>query len=385
MPVFDAIVVGCGGIGSATLYELAKSGVRVLGLDRFPAAHDKGSSHGESRIIRRSYFEHPGYVDLLTTAYELWDAFCERTGKSLFHRTGLLYFGDSTGPVIGGVKQSSQLYNIDVEELTPVAAERRFPGYHRPENATILFERDAGFLFVEQCVATHIDEAVKLGASFRPGESVRSFSVEGRNVVVQTDKNQYEAARLVIAAGSWASSLLADLSIPLRIVRKHLHWFDVDDRRLRRDAGCPCFFYETMGGYFYGFPDLSGHGLKVAEHSCGTEITDPLTDDRSEEEPDTQRIREFLQTYIPGVSSRRLRHDVCFYTMTPDEHFVIDRHPHHEQIVFAAGLSGHGFKFATVLGKILRELTQSGRSSHDIEFLQLGRPTLRSLRRDLPT
>lgn len=372
----DAIVIGTGGVGSAALYHLAKRGMSVLGLDRFPPAHDRGSSHGQTRIIRKSYFEHPAYVELLSSAYDLWDGLCHEAGQSLFERTGLVYFGDSRGPIIEGVRQSSRCHGIPLERLTENEARERFPGYVCPPDATVLFEPDAGFLRVEDCVRAHLKLAQASGAQTRHGETVVSCEMTTGGVVVTTDKQNYRADRLIVTAGCWSSNVLPGLNLPLRIVRKHLHWFAPAGEQYDLRSGCPCFFYEVQGGYFYGFPDIDHAGVKVAEHSGGTSIRDPLTDTREEEEDDTSRIRSFLTDYLPFVSSVRTRHEVCFYTMTPDEHFIVDQHPDFPNVVFAAGLSGHGFKFASALGKVLAELAIDGRSHVDIEFLRRNRQGL---------
>ena len=374
--MYDVIVLGTGGVGSAAMLACAKRGAKVLGLDRFPPGHDRGSSHGESRVIRRSYFEHADYVPLLNLAYDLWGDLEQTRNEPFLHRTGVVYFGPQDGVVLRGVLKSAQDHQLVVEQLDANESKSRFRGYVVPSEAGVLFEADAGYLDVEKCVCAQIQEAIRLGANHRHGETVVGWSAQNNSVVVETDANTYTAGRLVIAAGCWAGGLLRKLNVPLRIVRKHLHWYANDEQAYRQSNGCPCFFYEVNGGYFYGFPDAGELGVKVAEHSGGTEITDPLTDSREEEADDTQRIDQFLRQHLPGVSGIRSRHDVCFYTMTPDEHFVVDRHPEHESVVLAAGLSGHGFKFTSALGQILSELALDGRSSVDVDFLRLDRPGL---------
>jgi sarcosine oxidase len=376
--MYDVIVIGTGGIGSAALYELARRGVKVLGLDRFPPGHDRGSSHGQTRIIRRSYFEHSNYVPLLNIAYELWDDLCEVSGNDLFQRTGLVYVGAKDNPVIEGVVRSSQDHQVKLESLSAADVAQRFPGYSAPEGATVLLEPDAGYLRVESAVRTCIDEAQKLGAESLHDIEVVGWKPNGTGVIVETTTGRFEAKKLVVTAGCWANSFLLDLNITLQVVRKHLHWYATNDDRYEQSSGCPCFFYGVSNGYFYGFPETANQGLKVAEHSGGTDIDDPLTDDRNPDQTDTARVEQFLSSHLPGVSNRRLDHEVCFYTMTPDAHFIIDRHPSYPQVTFAAGMSGHGFKFAPAIGRLLTELTLDGRPSADVEFLGLGRPGLLS-------
>lgn len=374
--MYDVIVLGTGGVGSAAMLACVKRGASVLGLDRFPPGHDRGSSHGESRMIRRSYFEHADYVPLVDRAYDLWDELGQQRNEQFFYRAGLLYFGPQDGVVVSGVLKSARDYQLDVEQLSADESTLRFPGFVVPSDATVLFEKDAGYLAVEKCVCAQIEEAVRMGAEHRHGETVLRWSAEQDSVVVETNANKYRASRLVIAAGAWADGLLQELNVPLRVVRKHLHWYGNDEQTFRESQECPCFFYEANGGFFYGFPDSGELGVKVGEHSGGTEITDPLSDSREEEARDTHRIEQFLRIYLCGVSANRTRRDVCFYTMTPDEHFIVDHHPECRSVCFAAGLSGHGFKFTPVLGQVLAELALDGGSSIDVDFLSLDRPSL---------
>ena len=224
----------------------------------------------------------------------------------------------------------------------------------------------------------HISEAEKLGASHQCHETILKWSANSKGIEVVTDRGRCNAAKLIICAGSWTSQLLAELDISLRIIRKHQHWYAVDDPDFHIDNNCPCYFFEANGGYFYGCPEIENGGLKVAEHSGGIEIADPLADPDSPEVNDTHRVEEFLKQHLPRVSNRRVHHERCFYTQTNDEHFVVDRHPDHQNVVFATGLSGHGFKFTTVLGQILADITLQNSTELDIDFLRLSRDTLGS-------
>ncbi len=371
---YDAIVLGTGGVGSAALLALAECGLNVLGLDRFPPGHNHGSSHGESRIIRRAYFEHADYVPLLARAYERWEELERETQKRLFHRVGLLQVGPPQGVVIAGVLQSASTHRLTVESLSAREANERFPGFYVPPEFTAVFEADAGYLLVEDCVVAHACAAVRRGAKLHIGESVKSWHVSGDAVQVTTDQQVYSAARLIITAGAWANDLLADLGVPLRVVRKHLHWFATEQPWYRRAAQCPTYLFELPHGVFYGFPEVHEATVKVAEHSGHHDVVaDPLHDPSTIDAIDQQRVTQFVATYMPGVSAMITRHARCFYTLSPDEHFIIDQHPAHPQVVFAAGLSGHGFKFTPVLGEVLAELAIDGRSQQPMEFLRLHR------------
>jgi sarcosine oxidase len=370
---YDAIVLGTGGVGSAALFHLARRGLRVLGIDRFGPGHDRGSSHGETRIIRQAYFEHPDYVPLLLRTYELWAELEELTGQKLFHQVGLLQVGPREGAVVSGVLASARLHGLAVEELTASETERRFRGFVVPPELVGVFEPRAGYLLVENCVLAHLQAAKNHGAEHLPETTVTSWRAEGSGIVLTTARGEFQAGSLIVSAGAWASELLASLSVPLEVRRKHVYWFAPTAPEYTAASGCPTFLYELPHGVFYGFPSLPPHGLKAAEHSGGQAVSDPTRDLRLFEPNDYQRVTEFLGRYLPGVSSQRSRHSVCFYTMTPDEHFLVDRHPQHPNVVFAAGLSGHGFKFTGVLGLALAEFAIDGQTELPVDFLRLAR------------
>lgn len=369
MTTYDVIVLGTGGVGSAAAWHSARRGVKVLGLDRFAGGHAHGSSHGQTRIIRKAYFEHPDYVPLLNRAYELWAELEQHANEQLYHEVGLIEIGPPDSVVIPGVLESARQHQLQVDELTKQDVAERFPGFIVPETSVAVFEPHAGYLMVERCVLAHLAEAKKCGAELRTGETIIDWQANDVGVTVRTDKRTYAARKLVITAGAWASELLGELGLDLRVRRKHLHWYACDDARYRADHGCPVFFYETPAGYFYGFPRIDDRGIKVADHTGGTEITDPLADDKSREPEDVRRVEQFLGAHLPGVSATSTRHEVCYYTMSPDEHFIVDTHPRYKNVVFAAGLSGHGFKFTSVLGEALADLADHGTTRLPIGFL----------------
>jgi monomeric sarcosine oxidase len=370
---YDAIVLGTGGVGSAALFHLARRGLRVLGIDRFGPGHDRGSSHGETRIIRQAYFEHPDYVPLLLRAYELWAELEELTGEKLFHKVGLLQVGPRDGAVVSGVLKSARQHGLTVEELTASQTERRFPGFVVPSELTGVFELQAGYLLVENCVLAHLQAAKKHGAEHLPQTTVISWRAEGGGVVVTTDRGEFRAGRLVMSPGAWAGDLLGSLDVRLEVRRKHVYWFSPTSPEYASASGCPTFLYELPHGVFYGFPSLPTSGLKAAEHSGGEVVSNPSSDPRVFDRRDCERVRSFLAGYLPGVAGQVVRHSVCFYTMTADEHFLIDRHPAHPNVVFAAGLSGHGFKFTGVLGEALVDLAMHGETRLPVDFLRLSR------------
>jgi sarcosine oxidase len=374
--IYDSIVIGAGGAGSAALYHLAKRGARVLGLDRFGKAHDRGSSHGATRIIRQAYYEHPDYVPLLLRAYKLWEDLSRESGRELFRRTGLLQVGPIDGAVLPAVRRSADTHGLDVEELSAAAIEARFPGFRVPGSMAGILEPAAGYLRVEECVLAHLDEAEKLGAELVTGHAVRRFGASPVGVEVETDHASYRARSLVVTPGAWAGDLLSALGVRFEVRRKAVFWYESERLEHRVENGCPTYLFETARGIFYGFPRLDARGVKVAEHTGGQVIAEPLAVDRALAPEDERRVVGFLAEHLPGVGPRRLAHSVCLYTMTPDEHYVIDlldRGPRAARVAFAAGLSGHGFKLTGVIGEALADLALAGRTELPIGFLSRAR------------
>lgn len=370
--MYDAIILGVGGVGSAALFHLAGRGAKVLGLDRFPPGHDRGSSHGRTRIIRQAYFEHPDYVPLLFRAYELWDELGERRGRVLRHETGLLQVGPPHSSVVASVRESARRHRLEVDELNALEIHERFPGFRATGDWIGLFERRAGYLDVEACVVAHAEEAVKLGAELQTGAEVRGWSSKPDCIEVETTAGRFEAKRLVVTAGPWTPQLLRDLGVPLEVRRKPQLWYPAPDV-YRADRGCPAYLFDLPDGIFYGLPAIDDFGLKAAEHTGGAIVTDPLHVNRGLHRDDHEGVEQFLAACLPSVGRPSINQSVCLYTLTPDEHFVVDRHPSDERISFAAGLSGHGFKFTCVLGEALADLSLSGRTELPIDFLSLKR------------
>ena len=372
-PSYDCIVLGAGGVGSAALYHLARRGANVLGLDRFPPGHDHGSSHGETRIIRLAYFEHPDYVPLLQRAYAHWETLEQTRPESLFVQTGILEMGREDGEIVPGVLKAAREHNLEVETLSGAEIEKRYAGLRVPEPFVGAFEARGGFLRVEACVKAYIDEAVKHGARLQTGETVLGWSSDGDGVTVDTDNGRYRAGRLVVTAGAWAPQLLASLGVDFRVLRKPLLWYRTQTPHYRLDNGFPVWVVESPFGDIYGFPEIDEWGFKLAEHSGGTEVADPLQPDRTLWAEDRHPLETLIRGHFPGVTTDCLRHAVCMYTRSPDGHFVIDRHPEDDRVCFVAGLSGHGFKFASALGEIMSDLALDGKTELPIGFLGLAR------------
>lgn len=372
---YDAIVLGVGGMGSATAFELARRGRRVLALEQFDLGHTLGSSHGQTRVIRKAYYEDPDYVPLLIRAYERWYDLEQRRGQRLFTECGVLSVGPPDGELIAGVQQAAVEHQLPIEHLTSDELRRRFPMLRPTDGWEGVLERAAGFLEVEECVRAHTEEARTLGAEVRSNEPVLTWEASADAVTVRTARETYSAARLVVTAGSWTSRLLAGLGLPLRVLRKPLLWFGTEDDRLFRRDVFPIYMAETPFGFYYGFPviDLAGH--KLARHDGGDEVDDPLTVNRETTDADVQDCRTFLQAHLPRVSGPLRSGKICLYTVTPDHHFILDVHPEYPQVAIAAGFSGHGFKFASAIGEVMADLAEQGATP-----LPIGRFRLRRFR-----
>ncbi len=372
---YDVIVLGLGGVGSAAAFALAKRGLSVLGIDQFSPPHNRGSSHGETRIIRKSYFEHPSYVPLLCRAYDLWRELESQTGIRLYHATGLLEIGPADGVVIPGVLRSAAQFDLPIEQMTMAEAVHRYPGLRGDDSWSVILEKDAGYLNVEACVQAHLDCAVKLGAELVLDQRVVGWEAEQNGVAVRTQNQVYRADKLILTAGPWAAELLSEFRIPLTVLHKHLYWYETNNDAYREADGFPCFFYETPAGHFYGFPKRDALGLKIARHSGGEKADREIDGVHQRNASDQSAVEAFLGLNLPEASPRLTRWAGCYYTMTPDEHFIVDRLPNRSRVTILAGLSGHGFKFTSVLGELAADLATDQCIPPSLSFLQLARFT----------
>ncbi len=373
MPAYDVIVVGVGGMGSATLFHLARRGLRVLGLERFDLVHEQGSSHGLTRIIRLAYWEHPTYVALLRRSYELWRELEQLAGERLLHITGSIDAGPAGGPVFEGALRSSQLHGLPHELMDGDELHRRFPGYHLPRETRCLFQPEGGFLLPERCNVAHVEQALARGAEVHCREAVRAWDVAGGRVRVRTDRGSYEAGSLVICAGPWASKLIPELG-PLAVPeRQVLAWLQPSRPEYFLPSVFPVFNLELADGRYYGFPSFLIPGFKFGKYHHFGEVVDPDAARREPGAEDEKMLRDFARRYFPDGAGPTLVLKSCLFTNSPDRHFVLDRHPDHPEVSIAAGFSGHGYKFCSVVGEVMADLAASGESRHDIEFFGLSR------------
>jgi sarcosine oxidase len=370
---YDVIVVGAGAMGSAATYHLASRGARVLAIDRYAPPHAFGSSHGKSRIIREAYFEHPLYVPLLQRAYVLWANLEREAGVPLLTLTGGLMLGARGSVVTTGALLSATQHDLPHKVLSADELTERYPPL-RPAPGTIgIWEPRAGVLDPDACIRAHLDLASSAGATVQPYEAVLDWRTDGERVRVSTTNAEYTARTLVLSAGAWLSQLVLDLTLPLTIARQVLFWFQpVRDAEQLGARNFPIFIWEhARDQVWYGFPDL-GDGVKVAVHHEG-ESAEPDTLRRTVSDDEVDQVRVLLDAYIPAANGPLLDTAVCMYTNTPDFHFIIDRHPHHSQVLIASPCSGHGFKFSSVIGEQLAALALDEQPTLDLSPFALAR------------
>lgn len=370
---FDTIVIGTGGVGSSALYHLASRGQRALGLDQHPPGHRFGSSHGETRVIRQAYFEHPDYVPLLLRAYELWRELEEQTDEQLLVQTGLLQIGQPDGVVLKGVLAAAEEHRLSVQSLTQTQVHERYPQFQLAPGEVGVFESTAGYLLVEKCVKAHLSAATAAGAKWQQ-QHVTDWSHHGGKFHVETTSTSFTADRLIVSAGPWVSDVVKEFR-HTHLLRKHQHWFALPSASANtyRCPSFPIFLAETADGIFYGFPTLDETSLKVAEHGGGTPIDAPISEKSGPDTEDRSRVATFVRSYLPEFSGDTVRHEPCYYTMTSDEHFLVGALPDQHGLLIAAGLSGHGFKFTSVLGQVLADLAIDGSTQLPIDFLSPSR------------
>jgi sarcosine oxidase len=363
---YDYIVIGVGSMGSATCYQLAKRGKSVLGLEQFSTPHELGSHAGESRIIRKAYFEHPDYIPLLIRAYENWAEISKRSGRELYHRTGLLYAAPRGHSLLESIKHAASLYQIPLQQGVASA-------FDLPAGYETLLEPDAGFVEPENAIRAFVTEAKTLGAAIHEGETVNDWKLEEQGLIVSTNASEYLCKKLVVTAGAWSAKLIPGITQHLNVTRQVITWVKPSDADMFSPNRFPCWMIATdrSGGSYYGFPILPEHpgALKLAYHFPG-EPTDADQVNRTVTEADTGHLHQFMKAYLPAGTGETERSKVCLYSNSPDQHFAIGNLPGFEdRVCIAWGFSGHGFKFVPVVGEIMADLAMYGQTNLPIGFL----------------
>lgn len=365
---YDCIVVGLGVMGNASAWALAHRGMRVLGLEQFEPGHTRGSSHGESRIMRQLYFEHPLYVPILQRAYALWEELEAESDSALLHLDGGLTLGPATGRVVPGALEAAKLHHLPYEQLSAEMVCRRFPAMHPPADYVGLWDPRAGYVRADRAIDAFRSVAERNGAELHYREEVSTWRIEGSGVVVETPRERYRAARLVLCAGAWNPSEVPGLHLPLEVERQVLVWFDPPTTPdLFDSAHFPIFVYEHRPGHTaYGFPRVDGR-VKAAIFHGGETVQDPDVLQPPATEAEIRSVRDTLAPTFPAFATAPLRATAtCLFTNAPDSRFVIGPHPTCPQVILCSACSGHGFKFAPAIGEIIADLALSGSSTLDI-------------------
>lgn len=378
---FDYIVIGVGSMGSSTCYHLAKSGASVLGIEQFDLAHEKGAHSGQSRIVRKAYFEHPDYIPLLERAYHNWREIERVSGKKMYHETGIFYGGPEGHAIIENIRSAAAQYQIPLMDSKRGDSLNVSTMFNMPADYEWIYEPEAGFVETDKAILTYVDEAQKLGAEIHINEKVFGWEVNDEAVLVNTSKGTYTCKKIIVTAGPWSAKLMPTINDQLTITRQTLMWVKPNADESFKSPGFPCWFMidKNQPGAYYGFPiaqieDAKNPiGFKFAYHYPGNE-TDPDQVDREISADDKKPLLEFIDQYIPKAKGQVLGVKTCLYSNSQDEHFVIDSLPETKgRVCFARGFSGHGFKFVSVIGEIMAELALNGKSDLPIDFLNASR------------
>ncbi|MDT8861152.1 N-methyl-L-tryptophan oxidase [Alkalihalobacillus sp. MEB130] len=371
---YDVIVIGAGSMGMAAGYFLSKSGKNTLLLDSFQPPHNKGSHHGETRIIRYAYGEGEEYVPFVLKAKELWKELEQTTGKHLFLQTGVLNVGHKDSAFIQNIISSSKTYSLPIEVMNATQVQDKWSGFSMFEHDLACFEPTSGVIKCEESIKAYQELAESHGATIQTNSRVKSISILNDKVTIKTDDQTYNADALVISAGAWSGELLSmlELDLPLAPVRKTFAWFDANKDIYHSDQ-FPAYAFDTPNGMYYGFPSIDGAGIKVGRHDGGEQINPnkPLVG-FGEVAADEDDLAQFLSAYLPEVGQLKYGR-TCMYTLTPDERFIIDRHPNYPNVAIASGFSGHGFKFSSAVGQALSNLIVSGKNDIDLSPFSIKR------------
>lgn len=372
--LYDVVIIGGGSMGIATAYYLAKAEQKVLVVDQFTVPNIYGSHHGETRILRLGYGNGGTYVPLVKESLALWKELEEETGRTLYNQTGAISVGYPDSDFVKETIDSSIQYDLEYEELDAKSLMERWPGITVPDDYVACYDPNSGFLYSEECILAYKEACEKLGVTILENQRVLDLQMTDKEVTVLTADTTFVARKAVVTAGAWIPKLLPDLELDIKPLRKTFGWFETSEEDLY-GSQFPCYVFDTHDvGHYYGFPDFNGKGLKIGRMDLGEVVNpDELNRDFDSTPKEEADLRSFLSRYMPQANGNLNAGKVCLFSMTPDEDFIIDFHPQHENVLIAGGFSGHGFKFASAIGKTLCELAVQGVSNQDISFLSLNR------------
>lgn len=375
--VYDVIVVGLGGMGTATLWQLARRGLRVLGIEQFKIGHRMGSSHGMTRILRLAYFEGSAYVPMVQRAVELWREAEKASGQSLFFEVGSLDMAPDRDTIVGAARQSCLDFDLPFEELDASALMKRFPALRLPQDMRGLYQPEGGFVACERAVTAHAALARAAGAEIHETEILLGWEPTANGgVVVRTSLRHYEAGQLILSPGPWIGDVVPRLKPVTTVIKQSLGWFAPRSPDLLAMDAFPVFTLKVEEGHVYGFPLWKHPGFKLGTPHYSADVFDPNEPDREPAPHHAGALKQIIDRYIPASTTQALDLKACLYTMAPDEHFIIDRLPGTEQILVASPCSGHGFKFASAVGEILADLATTGRPRFDLSLFSIDRSAL---------
>lgn len=367
---YDLIIIGSGSVGAAAGYYASRAGLSVLMIDAHLPPHTDGSHHGDTRLIRHAYGEGEKYVPLVLRAQTLWDELATLSGEDIFEKAGVINLGPAHSPFLANVEQSARQFGLNIERLDSQALMARWPEIRVPEDYVGLFEPASGVLRSELAVKAWVELAREAGSAQLFNCPVTSVSHHAEGVTIETADGSYTAKRLVVSAGTWVTKLLPDL--PIQPVRKVFAWYQADGRYSRKN-NFPAFTGELPNGdQYYGFP-AEDNALKIGKHNGGHVIDSP-----EQRKPfgavatDGSEAFNFLRNVLPGIGCC-LHGAACTYDNSPDEDFIIDTLPGHDSTLVISGLSGHGFKFASVLGEIAADFAQDKTPAFDLSPFSLTR------------
>jgi N-methyl-L-tryptophan oxidase len=372
---YEAIIVGAGSMGMATGYYLSKHGIKTLLLDRLNPPHDKGSHHGETRIIRHAYGEGSHYVPLVLRAQQLWEQLQEESDVQLFRQTGVLCAGAPGSSFVEEAVKSGRNSSLPIEYLSSEEIGYRWPGFSFPSGFAGCFESTSGILFSERCIAAFRKLGLENGMTLQPYTKVEKIELSSNGGIIKTGSDTYYADYIIVSAGAWSGKILNDLGLELALIpiRKTVSWVQCSDE-LYDFRLFPAYSVDLLDAHFYGFPSIDGSGMKIGRHDGGEPVDpDEILSPYGANPHDEEDIRQFLQNYMPLANGHLLKGRTCMYTLTPDEDFLLDQHPKFSHMFIAAGFSGHGFKFASVIGEVICQVISKGKSHFDLSRFSIRR------------
>lgn len=369
----DVAVIGIGAMGSGALWRAAARGAGVIGFEQFEPAHDQGSSHGDSRIIRTAYYEGPQYVPLVQSAFPLWRQLERESGVPLLTMTGALMVGAPERELVAGALGSARDHGLAHELLDGARMRRRYPQFHLAPGEVALYEEQAGILRPEDAIRAMVQRAESLGATVKRNTAVEGLEAEAGGVRISAGGETYHARHAVVSVGTWLPSFLPGWRLPLEVERQFFAWWPVRDAALFSPDRLPVFMHEIAPGIFrYGMPTLDGATVKFGKHHEG-QITTPQTVDRTVHPGDLEPVQRYLRATFPDIEPVAARTKICMYTNTPDHHFVIGSPPGLPAVTVVSVCSGHGFKYAPVIGDAATDIALEGRTAYPIELFSPAR------------